>query len=155
MKAERDTYEGGVALRHASDRDELAACFPVIVQLRPQLESAEMWLEKARTMMVEGYRVLAAWRVNRVLALAGCRVTRNLIHGRFLYVDDLVVAVVERGGGLGAALLDELSAIGVAAGCACLRLDTAVANIDARRFYAREGLLNLAVGFVKPLVPIR
>ena len=32
-----------------------------------------------------------------------------------------------------------------------LVLDTAVANTSARRFYAREGLLDVVVGFVKPL----
>ncbi len=106
-------------------------------------------------MIGEGYRVLAAWRDDRVIALAGYRVMRNLIHGRFLYVDDLITTAAERGAGLGAALLKELSAIGEAAGCGRLVLDTAATNTDARRFYVREGLVDVVVGFVKPLGPLR
>jgi ribosomal protein S18 acetylase RimI-like enzyme len=75
----------------------------------------------------------------------------NLIHGRFLYVDDLVTADGQRGKRLGAALLKELSTIGVDKNCRRLVLDTAVTNTKARRFYKREGLIDRIVGFMKPL----
>jgi ribosomal protein S18 acetylase RimI-like enzyme len=138
-------------LGHACTADELAACFPVISQLRPLLKDAAEWVARACAMKADGYRVLAAWNGDRVLALAGYRVADNLIHGRFLYVDDLVTARSERGRGLGAALLAELSVIGAGQGCQRLVLDTAAANAGARRFYRREGLLDLSIGFVKSL----
>jgi ribosomal protein S18 acetylase RimI-like enzyme len=145
----------GASLRHADTADELAACFPVVRELRPLLKDVAEWVERARAMKAGGYRVLAAWdgarNGDRVLAIAGYRVTDNLIHGRFLYVDDLVTAEGERGRGLGAALLTELAAIGTDEGCRRLVLDTAAANTNARRFYKREGLLDLSIGFVKSL----
>jgi GNAT superfamily N-acetyltransferase len=75
----------------------------------------------------------------------------NLIHHRFLHGDDLVSVSAERGKGLGAALLRELSAIARDDHCRRLVLDTAAANTGARRFYAREGLGDLVVGFIKPI----
>jgi len=141
----------GITLRHAHGPEELRACFPVISELRPRLKDAEAWIERASGMATDGYRVLAAWEGNRVLAIAGYRIMENLIHDHFLYVDDLVTAESERGKRLGAALLTELSAIGADEYCSGLVLDTAVTNESAQRFYKREGLNNTAIRFMKPL----
>jgi ribosomal protein S18 acetylase RimI-like enzyme len=141
----------GVVLRHPHSPEELGACFPVIVQLRPRLKGVEAWIARVTEMATDGYRVLAAWEGGRVLAIAGYRIMENLIHDRFLYVDDLVTAESERGRGLGAALLSELSAIGAGQHCSGLVLDTAVTNESAQRFYRREGLANTAIRFMKPL----
>jgi ribosomal protein S18 acetylase RimI-like enzyme len=140
-----------IALRHAHSHDELVACFPVISQLRPCLKDVAEWVERASEMATDGYRVLAAWDGDQVAAVAGYRTMENLIHGHFLYVDDLVTAEGQRGKGLGAALLNELSAIGIDEYCRRLVLDTAAANTKARRFYKREGLVEAIVGFLKPL----
>jgi ribosomal protein S18 acetylase RimI-like enzyme len=141
----------GIVLRHATSRDELTACFPVISELRPFLKDATEWVVRASAMATAGYRVLAAWDGKRVLAVAGYRVMENLIHGRFLYVDDLVTAKGRRGNGLGASLLKELSTIAFNENCRRLVLDTAATNTNARRFYKREGLIDAIVGFMKPL----
>ena len=74
----------GIVLRHAHGPEELTACFPVISQLRPRLKGVEEWVERASEMATEGYRVLAAWEDDRVLAIAGYRVMENLIHDHFL-----------------------------------------------------------------------
>jgi hypothetical protein len=140
-----------VKIRHASTHAEFVACYPVIVDLRPFLKNADDWCERAFGMGQAGYRVLAAWRQDVAVAVAGYRVMENLIHGRFLYVDDLVTTFDNRGQGLGASLLEELARIGVKEKCSRLVLDTAATNANARRFYMREGLLDVAVGFVKQL----
>ncbi|MGA0532609.1 GNAT family N-acetyltransferase [Hansschlegelia sp. KR7-227] len=145
------TLSNGIVLRPVHGPDKLAACFPVISLLRPRLKNVQEWIDRASEMATEGYRVLAAWQGDRVVALAGYRVTENLIHDRFLYVDDLVTAEDARGKGLGAALLKELSTIGVDEYCGRLVLDTAATNENARRFYKREGLNDAVIGFVKQL----
>jgi GNAT superfamily N-acetyltransferase len=142
----------GSVIRHAAGHDDLIACFPVISELRPHLKDAAEWSEQVFAMRPAGYRVLAAWGGDRVLAIAGYRVMENLIHHRFLYVDDLVSAAGERGKGLGAALLGELSTIALGECCWRLVLDTAAANASARRFYTRESLREVVVGFIKPIL---
>jgi GNAT superfamily N-acetyltransferase len=113
---------------HAVTRSELSACFPVISLLRPYLRGEDEWIESATEMAADGYRILAAWDGERVVAIAGYRFLRNLIHRRFLYVDDLVAAAGERGKGLGSKLLAELSAIALKENCWRLVLDTAATN---------------------------
>ncbi|GGC45822.1 GNAT family N-acetyltransferase [Chelatococcus reniformis] len=141
----------GAVVRHAISDDDLTACFPVIAELRPRLENAGAWRARASAMAGDGYRVLAVWNGERALAVAGYRVMENLIHGRFLYVDDLVTAADQRGNGFGAALLRELSIIGARQACVHLALDTATDNVAAQRFYRREGLADRAIRFVKLL----
>lgn len=141
----------GIILRHVHGEDELTACFPVVSQLRPELADAAEWIERASGMATEGYRILAAWEGNQVLALAGYRRMENLIHGSFLYVDDLVTSEGERGKGLGTALLRELACIGVDEYCRRLVFDIAATNTDPRHFYEREGLIREVIGFEKSL----
>ena len=87
------------------------------------------------------------------VALAGYRFEENLIHGKFVYVDDLVTAADERRGGLGARLLDAVAMIGRDAGRGRLVLDTALDNVLAHRFYYRQGMLARALRFSRPLEP--
>lgn len=140
-----------IVLRHADDMDALLACWAVIAELRPSLVNVDDWMNRAWTMMQDGYRLLAAWRGAEAVGIAGYRIMQNLIHDRFLYVDDLVTIPEARGSGVSAALLTKLAAIGTTEGCGRLVLDTARTNSAARRFYQREGMIDAVVGFVKPL----
>jgi hypothetical protein len=153
QKALVDTSRN-IRIAHARSRAQLTACYPVISLLRPSLATATDWLERYFQMSGHGYRVLAAWDGEGVVAIAGYRRMENLIHNRFIYVDDLVTVEERRGEGLGAALLEELASIGIDEGCQRLVLDTAASNVSAQRFYKREGLSDLVAGFLKPLVNV-
>jgi ribosomal protein S18 acetylase RimI-like enzyme len=138
------------ALRAVTEAD-LDSCFPLMRQLRPHLTSAADFRDRWRRQSAEGYRLVALWERDGPIALAGYRVTENLVHGRFLYVDDLVTRADCRRGGLGARLLDHLKAEGRARHCAKLVLDTDLGNGLAHRFYYRQGLLAAALRFNQAL----
>jgi GNAT superfamily N-acetyltransferase len=142
-----------VALLHAESADEIAACFPVMALLRPHLVDAAELVARVARQQAAGYRLFAAWRDAMPITLAGYRIEENLIHGRFLYVDDLVTAAAERGGGIGARLLDALAIEAGKLGCGRLVLDTALDNVLAHRFYYRQGLLARALRFSRPVAP--
>lgn len=139
------------AFHHAETPADFAACFDVIRQLRPKLQSADDWHAQAEAMRPEGYRVLVCRDGERDAAVAGYRISTNLVHGRFLFVNDLVTLDSARGKGLGRLLLRELERIAEAEGCERLVLDTAMANLGARRFYTREGMEERIAGFIKPI----
>ncbi len=142
-----------LALRHAESEAEIAAAFPVMRLLRPHLGDAGELIARVTRQRAEGYRLLAAWRGDAVVGLAGYRVQENLIHGRFLYVDDLVTAEASRRLGLGATLLDGAAAEGRRLGCRRLVLDTALDNVLAHRFYYRQGMLARALRFSREIGP--
>jgi GNAT superfamily N-acetyltransferase len=95
----------------------------------------------------DGDRLVGVAEDMRPLALAGYRTCENLVHGRFLYVDDLVIDEAARSGGHGARLMAWLKTEGQALGCARLVLDTPLANVLGHRFYYRQGLLGAALRF--------
>jgi GNAT superfamily N-acetyltransferase len=140
-----------VVLRHAETATDIAACLPVMVQLRPHLCDAEQLVRRVMRQREAGYRLLAAWRGETPAGLAGNRVEENLIYGRFVYVDDLVTAEGERGAGIGACLLDAVAAEGQKLGCTFLVLDTGLDNVLAHRFYYRQGLLARGLRFRRPI----
>lgn len=136
-------------LRYLETPDELRACLPLMRELRPHLEDEEDFIGRIERMRQERYRLLGAMHAGTAVALAGYRYQENLIYGRFLYVDDLVVAQGRRGERWGAALLAHLDGLAHANGCARLVLDTGLANALAQRFYFRQGLLTSAIRFSK------
>jgi GNAT superfamily N-acetyltransferase len=133
------------------DPAEAASCFALMRQLRPHLGSAEEFAERFARQARDGYQLVALESEGRPLALAGYRLTETLVHGRFLYVDDLVVDDEARRQGLGARLIRWLTEEAQRQGCAKLVLDAALANPLAHRFYFREGLLATALRFTRPL----
>jgi ribosomal protein S18 acetylase RimI-like enzyme len=131
---------------------EIAACYGLMRQLRPHLTSVDEFIARWRRQSADGYRIVALWsEQGGPRALAGYRVAENLVHGKFLYVDDLIADQSERGRGYGARLLDKLKDEGRALGCRKLVLDTGLDNYLAHRFYFRQGLLAQALRFNIPL----
>ncbi|WP_035992817.1 GNAT family N-acetyltransferase [Paraburkholderia caribensis] len=140
-----------LTLRHAETDADVMACFDVMHQLRPQLNSREEFLARVTLQRAQGYRLLGVWEDGKAVALAGYRRIDNLIHGRFIYVDDLITDEAGRGRGHGERLLAELGTLGRADDCQRLVLDTALANALAQRFYFRCGLLARGLHFTMEL----
>ncbi len=134
---------------------EIGACYGLMRQLRPHLASVDEFIAHWRRQSAEGYRILALWQDSGPhpgpCALAGYRITENLVHGRVRYLDDPVADAAERGRGYGARLLGKLKAEGRTLGCRKLVLDTGLDNYLAHRFYFRQGLLARALRFNIPL----
>ncbi|WP_298821421.1 GNAT family N-acetyltransferase [Chloroflexus sp.] len=131
----------------ATADNEIAACYPVMRELRPHLEEAT-FVARIRQQMAQGYHLAAVWVAGEVVAVTGFRVSENLAWGRFLYVDDLVTCSDCRSCGYGAALLTWLKKQAVAERCDQLHLDSGVWRKDAHRFYEREGMRLSSFHFV-------
>ena len=136
-------------LKDVETVEQLRACYPVMRELRPHLQTEEEFVTRVTRMGEQGYRILAAWEDGEMVALAGYRLEENLVYGRFLYVDDLVAGEKTRGQGWGARLLECLTVVADQAECAKLVLDIGLANARAQRFYFREGLMTGAMRFGK------
>jgi GNAT superfamily N-acetyltransferase len=138
---------GQIQIRRIDTADDVAACFPLMRQLRPHLKDADelvtRWLRQTR----DGYGMAGLWDEGRLVALAGYRYAENLVYGPYCYVDDLVTDADARSGGYGQKLMDWLKAQARAQGCGRLVLDTPLDNVLGHRFYYRNGLLARALRF--------
>jgi len=127
------------------------ACFEVMKQLRPHLSDGPSFVRQVLRQSDQGYRLLAARENGRVLGLAGYRLTENLLYGRFVYVDDLVVAADLQRRRLGEQLLEHVRQHTRSLGYRYLVLDTGMHMHLAQRFYFRQGLLPLGMHFSQDL----
>lgn len=137
----------GIQIRLIDTADEVAACFPLMQQLRPHLVDAEELVTRWQRQTGDGYRLVGLWEGDRLMALAGYRIGENLVYGLHCYVDDLVTNAEARSGGYGQRLMDWLKATTEAAGCGRLVLDTPLTNVLGHRFYYRNRLLATALRF--------
>lgn len=118
--------------------DDLARVLPVLQELRPHVDLAELRAiaEEGRP---QGLVFTAAWDDGACVGVAGWRVIALTHTRRKLYVDDLVVTAARRSAGVGRALLDHLEGRAREAGCTVVDLDSGVQRHRAHRFYLREG----------------
>lgn len=124
-------------VKQAETDAEIAACAPVMTQLRPDV-AGEDFVARVRRLAAGGYRLACALQGGRVVAVAGFHLRENLPWGRHLYVDDLVTDAARRSTGAGRALIDWLVARAREEGCRSLQLDSGVQRFAAHRFYLRE-----------------
>jgi len=133
-----------------SDEDCMA-CFAVMKELRPHLSDALAFTRQVQRQFEHGFRLLAAREDGKIIGLAGYRLTENLMYGRFIYVDDLVVTANLQRRQLGEKLLDQVRQQTRALGYRFLVLDTGMHMPLAQRFYFRQGLLPLGMHFSQDL----
>ena len=125
------------AIRLADADAEIAACAPVMAQLRPGVAEGD-FVARVRRLAAAGYRLAFVEEEARVVAVAGFRIAENLAWGRHLFVEDLVTDAAVRSAGAGSALIHWLSARARAEQCASVHLDSGVQRFAAHRFYLRE-----------------
>lgn len=139
-------------IRIATSDDEIAACYPVMQALRPQVAQNE-FVGRVRRQQGAGYRLAFIEEAGDVLAVAGFRIGENLAWGRFLYVDDLVTLPAFRSMGYGARLLGWLKACAAQEGCQQMHLESGVQRREAHRFYEREGMAMTSLHFCTSVAP--
>ncbi|MEB0010997.1 GNAT family N-acetyltransferase [Glaciimonas sp. Gout2] len=139
--------------RQLDDPATILTAFPIMQELRPHLQDAQLFTAQIERQRTQGYRLLAAYKHNEILGLAGYRLQENLIYGEFIYVDDLVVTARLQRSGVGGELLEAVRQEAIGSGCAHFVLDTGLHMALAQRFYFRHGLLARGMHFVEALMP--
>lgn len=131
--------------------DGLERVFPIVKELRPHLDLDEFRRLVTLAHAADGYRLVVREVRGRPVAVMGYRILHDLVHGSHLYIDDLVTTKDERSGGHGAQLLRFAEAEARRLGLAGLRLCTGTDNVQARRFYEREGWEGRAIAYKKKM----
>lgn len=140
-----DQYSLRIALAD-SDADILA-CLPVLRQWRPEIGSEGNFAARVRRLQERGYRLMAVWQGDRVVACAGYGLAENLIRGRYLHINELVTAWSVRSTGIGQRLFQALIQEARDLDCQAVLLECGLRNSRAHKFYFREGLRIAAFRF--------
>lgn len=138
-------------LRAAKTPSDFEEIFPIMRELRPHLTFdtyAELIREAARR---DDYCLVGAYQDGRCVAAMGYRILYDFVHGKHLYVDDLVTTESCRSQGVGAQLLEHAHAIAKETGCKLLRLSTGVDNAGGKKFYERENWKLRSLTYKKPV----
>lgn len=127
-------------------RQDLIKCFSVIIQLRTTLSELE-FIKRVEDQKKEGYMIAYGEDKGKVVALAGFRVLTNLVHGKFLYIDDLITDQANRSKGYGDTLFNWLITYAKKENCKQLHLDSGIQRFEAHRFYFRKRMAITAHHF--------
>lgn len=124
-------------IRLISAESDMQQAAGVMQQLRPQFSVSEL-TRKMLDQASLGYQVMAAFKEDTCVGVAGFVIGEKLGWGKHVYIDDLVVAESGRSLGVGEALLNACMEIGRAQHCTSLHLDSGVQRFAAHRFYLRH-----------------
>lgn len=141
-----------IKIRDVEQLPDIAASHAVMLALRPHLTDADAFVAQVMRQRKTGYCLAAAWHAGEVVGLIGYRLQENLLYGRFVFVDDLVVRADFRSDGVGAQLLSFARTFARQSDCRYFVLDTGLHMALAQRFYYRQGMLAHAMGFSELLV---
>lgn len=75
--------------------------FPLMKELRTHLTFDEFVKLYDAAQKADGYTLVSVFEENQCVALMGYRILHDFVHGKHLYVDDLVVTEAKRSQGLG------------------------------------------------------
>ncbi|MET1027735.1 MAG: GNAT family N-acetyltransferase [Dongiaceae bacterium] len=141
-----------IEIRNIEQPADIVRCHAVMMQLRPHMKDADAFVRQVMRQREQGFRLSAACCGDRIAGLVGYRLQENLLYGRFVFVDDLIVHEEVRSSGVGAELLAVARAYAREESCRYFVLDTGLHMALAQRFYYRQGLLAHAMGFCEMLV---
>ena len=130
---------------------ELSQCYEVLKELRSGLSLEDFHLVYSQAKERDQFTLVAIFRGRECIAVMGLRVLYDFIHGKHLYIDDLVVTETQRSKGLGKNLLGYAELLASQQACNGLRLCTGSAALSAQDFYQANGWESRAVVFKKGL----
>lgn len=86
-------------IKEALTDDEIIACWPAVLELRPHLLKEEDFVRQVKLQNEFGFRLMYIKdkETNKVASICGFRITHYLFSGRTLYIDDLCTLPFARG----------------------------------------------------------
>ena len=135
----------------ANNDSEIVQCFPVMVQLLPELQEEE-FVSRIRHLMKMGYALAYIRKSKTVCAVAGFRIVEMLSTSEpYLIIDEIITDESKRSQGYGTVLFDWLIAYAQAKCCKQVHLDSSIRFVNAHRFYFQKGMHIQGYHFILPL----
>lgn len=136
-------------IKALTEESEMPKVFSILKELRPKLSYPDFLFLYKKAHLSNGYELVFIENENEILALMGYRIIFDFVHGKHLYIDDLVTSEYQRSKGLGAKLLSYAEVVARQLNCKGLRLCTGVENKHGQRFYESNGWQARAIAYKK------
>ncbi len=137
-------------LRILTQKREMLPLYSLIHQLNNQV-TADYYHTILEKMLPHGYRMVAVYDGDDCLGLSGIWVAAKIYCGKYLEMDNVVVAAGHRSRGIGQLLTDFITDLARQEGCATILLDAYLENEKAHAFYERQGFIRRGYHFMKQL----
>jgi GNAT superfamily N-acetyltransferase len=135
-------------IKLAESNNEIADCFQVMKQLRPEL-TEKFFVPLVRELMQEGYQVAFLQDENKVVCVAGFKISNSLSIGKNLYIDDLSTLNSSQSKGYGRQMMNWLRKLAKKEDCNYLHLDSNVTRYRAHKFYLSQDMYIASYHFAE------
>lgn len=136
--------------RILTQKADMLPLSPLLRQLNADV-TAEYLDAILDAMLLHGYRMVAVYAGEECIGLSGIWVAVKLYSGKYLEMDNVVIAATHRSRGIGKLLTDFITDLAQREGCVTMMLDAYMENDKAHAFYMREGFIRRGYHFIKRL----
>ncbi|MFM6945582.1 MAG: GNAT family N-acetyltransferase [Flavobacteriales bacterium] len=140
----------GFQLEILKDKSAMLANLPVLQELYPSL-TAEQYSQELELMLPHNYGQLVVFDGSICVAVCGFWIGNKLWIGKYLELDNIVVAEAYRSRGVGELIFKYLEQKAQEEGCNMLALDSYTTNFKAHKFFYNQGFSPKGFHFIKLL----
>lgn len=150
IKPLKEDTKIAIVVKEIEGQAQMLTQLPLIQLLNPAMSLAR-YEQLLTHMLANGYRMVGAFDGNACVGLSGFWINSKLYSGKYLEVDNFVVAEAYRSAGIGKLLSHWMEQEARRHQCDTIMLDAYVTNSAAHRFYFREGFHIKSYHFYKNL----
>ena len=126
-------------IKELKTKEEMLGIFPVLQELYPSLTCEQYEKELDLMLPNNAYGQVAAFDGETCAGVTGFWIGNKLWCGKYLEIDNFVVAKAFRSQGIGKAIIDYLKQKAVEENCSMVALDSYTTNFKAHKLFYNEG----------------
>lgn len=138
-------------LTFTQNKEEIIAAHPCLLHLYPDL-SLKAYKSMLEDMLPHNYgQILARTSSNEIVGVCGIWLGTKLWCGKYLEMDNVVIAPEHRSSGLGKQITEYAEKLAKERNCTIMVLDAYANNFKAHKFYYNQGFGPKGFHFIKDL----
>jgi len=126
-------------IKELKTKEEMLGVFPVLQELYPSLTFEQYSIELNLMLPNNAYGQVAAFDKEVCAGVTGVWIGYKLWCGKYLEIDNFVVAKAYRSQGIGKAIIDFLKQKAIEENCSMVALDSYTTNFKAHKLFYNEG----------------
>ena len=127
--------------------EEMLTTYEVLTELYPSLE-IEAYRNELTFMVQHNYSQVVVKESEAILGVSGVWIGNKLWCGKYLEIDNIVVAAKTRSKGVRKLMVDFLEEKARALGCSMMALDSYTSNFKAHKFFYNQGFAPKGFHFI-------